>query len=239
MNRQTSACVSNSLGWYEAVLRPHGLSGVIANGVWACRERVPPYYSNAITLDSTDTAGQIEVLRDLANDLGRPFSVKDSFALLDLGSLGLRLLFDAEWTWLDPSSGPPAHGRHHLEWRRVTSDDELDNWEDAWRRNGSPADRRVFLPDLLASDDVVLLAGEEGERIVAGCAANPTSGVVGFSNFFAEDPEREPVMASAVGAVMRIAPGLPVVGYDSGDDLAIARQLGFRTVGALRVWLAE
>jgi hypothetical protein len=239
MSWQTAACVSNSLGWYQAVLRPHGIAGAIASGVWRCRQRVPPYYSNAITLDATDTARQTEVLRDLASDLGRSFSVKDSFAVLELGPLGLRPLFDAEWIWRDPSSGPPEHERANLAWRRVTDDVKLDDWEAAWRRNGSPADRRVFLPDLLASDDVVLLAGHDGDRIVAGCAANPTPGVVGFSNFFAEDPEREPVVASAIGAVMRVAPGLPVVGYDSGDDLAIARRLGFHTVGPLRIWLAE
>jgi hypothetical protein len=239
MSSQATACVANSLGWYEAVLRPHGVSGEITMGVWTCRQRVPPYYSNAITVDASDARVQAEVLRDLAMDLARPFSVKDSFAALELAPLGLRPLFDAEWMWRDPSSGAPEHGPRNLEWRRVTSDEELDRWEAAWRTNGSPANSRVFLPDLLTSGDVLLLAGHQGDRIVAGCAANHTPGVVGFSNFFAEDAERESVMASALGAVMRLAPGLPVVGYDRGDDLAIARRLGFHTVGALRVWLAD
>ena len=239
MSWQTSACVSNSLGWYEAVLRTHGVSGTITRGVWACRQEVPPYYSNAITLDSSDAAVQTEVLRDLAMDLARPFSVKDSFAALDLAPLGLRPLFDAEWMWRDPSLGLPEPGRPNLEWRRVTNDDELNHWEGAWRTNGSPADTHVFLLDLLTSGDVVLLAGHQGNRIVAGCAANRTPGVIGFSNFFAEDAEREAIIASALGAVVGLAPGLPVVGYDGGDDLAHAKRLGFHTVGALRVWLAE
>ena len=239
MSRRTSACVSNSLGWYEAILRSHGVSGAITSGVWTCRQRVPPYYSNAITVDSSDPAAQTEVLRDLANDLRRPFSVKDSFAVLELAPLGLRPLFDAEWMWRDPSSGPPVHTRRDLEWRRVTNTEELDRWEAAWRANGSPADTRVFLPELLAPGDVVLLGGHQGDRIVAGCAANHTPGVVGFSNFFAEDAEREATMASALGAILLLAPGVPVVGYDRGDDLAHAKRLGFQTVGALRVWLAE
>ena len=239
MGSQTSACVSNSLSWYEAVLRPHGISGEITRGVWTCRQRVPPYYSNAITVDAFDAAGQTEVLRDLAKDLVRPFSVKDSFAVLELAPLGFRPLFDAQWMWRDPSSGTPEHGRRNLEWRRVTTNDELNDWEAAWRANGSPADTRVFLPDLLTPGDVVLFAGHQGDRIVAGCAANRSPGVVGFSNFFAEGPDREPLMASALGAVMLLAQGLPVVGYDSGDDLAHAERLGFHTVGALRVWLTE
>ena len=104
--------------------------------------------------------------------------------------------------------------------------------------NGSPADLHVFSPELLATGDVVLLAGRRGDRIIAGCAANHP-GVIGFSNFFAEDAEREPILASALGAVLLLAPGLPVVGYDRGDDLAHAKRLGFHTVGELRVWLAE
>ena len=210
-----------------------GACGRVVSG---CR----PYYSNAITVDSSDPAAQTEVLRDLAKDLRRPFSVKDSFAALELAPLGFRPLFDAEWMWRDPSSGPPEGVRRDLDWRRVTNDRGAR--PDGRLRgglNGSPADTRVFLPDLLTSGDVVLLAGHQGDRIVAGCAANHTPGVVGFSNFFAEDADREPVVASALGAVLLLAPGVPVVGYDRGDDLAHAKRLGFHTVGELRIWLAE
>jgi hypothetical protein len=239
MSWQASRCVSNSLGWYETVLRTHGVSGAITKGLWACRQKVPPYYSNAITVDSSDAAVQTEVLRDLEADLVRPFSVKDSFAVLELAPLGLRPLFDAEWVWRDLSSGPPEYERREVEWRRVMGDEELGRWEAAWRNNGSPADARVFLPGLLTSGEVVLLAAHHGDRIVAGCAANRTPGVVGFSNFFTDEADREPLMASAIGETMRFAPGLPVVGYETGEDLAGARRLGFEAVGPLRVWLAE
>ena len=239
MSRQASRCVFNNLGWYEAVLRTHGVSGAITKGVWTCRQRVPAYHSNAITVDSSGAAVQTQVLRDLETVLERPFSVKDSFAVLELAPLGLRPLFDAEWIWRDPSAGPPDDDRHDVEWRRVMGDEELGRWEAAWRSNGSPADTRVFLPDLLTSGEVVLLAAHQGDRIVAGCAANRTPGVVGFSNFFTDDADRELLMASAVGEAMRFAPGLPVVGYESGEDLARARRLGFQAVGPLRVWFAE
>jgi hypothetical protein len=239
MSRRTSSCVSNNLGWCEAVLRTHGLAGAIAAGLWSCRQRVPPYYSNAMTLAPSDPAVQTELLRELAADLVRPFSVKDSFAALDLAPLGMRPLFDAEWIWRDPSAGEPEGERRDVEWRRVTSPVELDRWETAWGDDGSPTDTRVFLPHLLADRSVVLLAARDGDRIVAGCAANRAAGVVGFSNFFADDADREPLMTSAVREVMRLAPGLPVVGYERGEDLVRARRAGFRSVGPLRVWLAE
>ena len=41
---------------------------------------------------------------------------------------------------------------------------------------------------------------------------------------------------SAVRAVAALRPGLPVVGYESGEDLAAAREAGGRVLGPLRVW---
>ena len=209
MSRQTSACVANSLGWYEAMLRPHGVAGAITSGVWAIRQRVPPYYSNAITVDTSDPAAQTAVLRDLAKDLNRPFSVKYSFAALELAPLGFRPLFDAEWMWRDPSPGPPADGRHDLEWRRVTDLEELDQWEAAWRSNGSPADTRVFLPELLAPGDVVLLAGRRGDRIDRGLRGQPHPRRRRLLQFLGRDADGSPSWRrpSARSCSSRRAPG--------------------------------
>jgi hypothetical protein len=239
MNERLSQCIANSVAWYQAVLRTHGLFGAIDKSVWTCRQPAPPYYSNAIIVDSADAAAQTEVLRDLARDVARPWSVKDSFAVLDLAPLGLHPLFDATWIWREPSLGAPADARLDVAWRRVIDEEELDRWEDAWQANGSPAPTRVFLPDLLTSDDVVLLAAHRGGRIVAGCAANRSGTVVGFSNFFAEDTDRDDLTASAVVETMKVAPGLPVVGYEWGEALDRAMRLGFEPVGPLRIWLAE
>jgi hypothetical protein len=34
-------------------------------------------------------------------------------------------------------------------------------------------------------------------------------------------------------------PGLPIVGYQSGDELAAARRAGFTSTGPLRVWIKD
>jgi hypothetical protein len=234
---EVNLCVANSLGWYEAIFRTHGLSGTLTDGVWACRGKVPPYYSNALSVAPGWTAAQAKVLLDLAGDLGRPFSVKDSFAVIDLGAGNARELFSAEWMLLDPSTPPPEAEPGSAVWRRVTDADELDRWEAAWRENGSPAETRVFLPALIADPDVALFAADRDGRIVGGWAANRTPGAVGLSNVFAEDLDTESVAAAAVAETMRFAPGLPVVGYERGDDLARFVRLGFRPVGPLRVLL--
>ncbi|MGW3950176.1 hypothetical protein ACWEKM_04205 [Streptomyces sp. NPDC004752] len=38
-------------------------------------------------------------------------------------------------------------------------------------------------------------------------------------------------------AVHRLFPGLPVVGYEHGQDLAVAVRHGFQPVAPLRIWL--
>jgi hypothetical protein len=45
-----------------------------------------------------------------------------------------------------------------------------------------------------------------------------------------------PLWAGVVRAVAALRPGLPIVGYESGKDLAAARRAGFTVLGPLRVW---
>jgi hypothetical protein len=45
-----------------------------------------------------------------------------------------------------------------------------------------------------------------------------------------------PLLAGAVRAVAALGPGLPIVGYERGEDLAAARAAGFRVLGPLRIW---
>jgi hypothetical protein len=206
---------------------------------WTSRASPPPYYSNAVTIAPSGMGAQMATLRDLGTALGRPWSVKDSFSVLDLAPIGLQPLFDAEWIWRDPSATRPRPGRHKTSWRQATTPTELERWEEAWKQNGSPANSRVFLPELLANEPIALFAARRGDAIVAGCAANRSAKAVGFSNFFAADGDEDILAATAVDEVLQFAPGLPVVGYLRGKMLARVRRLGFHTVGALRVWITD
>jgi len=105
--REARLGASNSVAWYESMFRAHGRGGAVSDGMWTSRGVAPPYYSNAVTLSPAETAAQIETLRGLAAALARAFSVKDSFAVLDLAPLGMRTLFDAQWIVRDPSKPLP------------------------------------------------------------------------------------------------------------------------------------
>ena len=61
--------------------------------------------------------------------------------------------------------------------------------------------------------------------------ANTSSDCVGMSNVFGAD-----AMVAAVELSARFGAGLPVVGYERGDELQEAIGAGFESVGLLSVW---
>ena len=93
--------------------------------------------------------------------------------------------------------------------------------EAAWAAHGSPTSTRVFLPALLGEPRIAFFGVERNGEIAAGCAANRSQGdVVGFSNFFAADHDRDRLRAEAVATVAAFAPGSPIVGYDATPNSA-------------------
>jgi hypothetical protein len=232
---ETLSSVRNNVDWYDAIFRAHGLSGGVADGLWSSPDRAPPYYSNAVTVAPSEVRAQLAALRGLGAVVSPPWSVKDSFSVLDLEPLGFRPLFDAEWIWR-AATDPPPRGSVDIAWQQVTAPAELEAWEAAWRANGSPARSPVFVPRLLEDPSIAVLAGYRDHVLVGGCVANRSADAVGISNVFAADVD-ELVMAGAIGEVARFGADLPVVGYEAGDALARATRLGFRAVGPLRIWL--
>ena len=207
--------VRNNALWCDAVCRAHGLGTTFTDDVWSALRRSPPYYPDAVTLTPAATAD--EVLRGIDTSSG--CSVKDSFASLDLSGHGFHVLFDAEWFRLDE---PPADAAGPA-WTVVRDPAGFARWEVG----------EVFRPALLDEPGVTFLHGPDGAVI-----ANRTGAVVGLSNLVVRgDPDR--AWAAAVRAVAAHHPGLPIVGYDSGDDLAAARRAGFTTTGPLRVWMKD
>jgi hypothetical protein len=247
---------NNSL-WCDAVCRAHGRPGEFQAGLWLNRQPVPRFYSNAITLSPKDPAGQRAWVEHLMTR--RPgFSVKDSFATLDLSGLGFDVLFEATWLWRDPVRRTFLSASHLLEgqkkvhrtsesathrelsWLVVQDAAGLARWEAAWAGLHAgqvvPGSERIFRGGLLHEPGVALLAGTRAGQIVAVAAANQTGDVVGLSNVFAPAVEAAAVWADVVDYVGELFPGRPLVGYERGDDLALALGVGFRAVGPLRVW---
>jgi hypothetical protein len=127
-----------------------------------------------------------------------------------------------------------------LRWSRIDSAAELAAWEVAWR--GQPSDdpyARIFLPALLEDDSIAIVAAYRDQQIVAGAIANRTGQVGGLSNVFVATQDAQRLRAGCVAAAQECFPGLPLVGYESGADLAAFRALGFEELGPLRIWGCE
>lgn len=216
------AAALNNAEWCDALSRTHGVKGEFGAAAWTAPRRTPPYYPDAVTLTADADAAQILERVDTSSD---DCSVKDSYSSLDLSAAGFEVLFDAQWIHRSTSTPFP---RTELRWRRVETAAELAAWEAAW--DGGVTD--LFLPDLLADETVAVLAAFDGSAVVAGAVANRSASVVGLSNTFGDWP-------GALAQIAHLWPGLPVVGYESGDDLDAALAQGFEAIGPLRIWLAQ
>jgi hypothetical protein len=242
------AAVANNAAWCDAVCRSHGYPGEFTARMWLSPRHDLPFYPNAITLSPDATAAGTQAARDP----GRAYGVKDSFARLDLAPEGLTPLFDAEWITWDPappeqsagvqSAGAQPAGERpaadDLHWEPVRDAAGLAGWEAAW--SGDDAPGGLFRPDLLADPGCAILGCYRGGALAAGVIAYTAAGVTSISNMFTTPwlavPAPGTLWRSAVRAVAALRPGLPVVGYENGADLAAAREVGGQVIGPLRVW---
>jgi hypothetical protein len=216
IDAETNAAVRNNADWCAAVLRSHDLGFTFSPRVWRSAGPTPPYYPEAVTLRPDATPA----------DVLPAGAVKDSFATLDLAPHGYTELFTARWIHHPGQPAGPAKAE------RVTTAAALSEWQQAWHGDeDEPPD--VFRPALLDDPSVAVMAVRAGGVLIGGFALNRTGAVAGVSNLFATDPADLPEIWAATQH------GVPLVGYESGDDLAHARAAGFRTTGRLRVWLHE
>ncbi|MFI5681949.1 hypothetical protein [Streptomyces cellulosae] len=224
------AAARNNAEWCAAMSRSHGVAGAFGGQAWTAPVRTPPYYPDAVTLVPGAEPDSLVARIDTA---AAGASVKDSFADLDLTEAGFRVLFEARWIHRPAGAPMPAS---ELSWDVADDRDALRAWAFAWDDGRGDAD--LFRPELLADPGTFLLAGlSDDGRVVAGAVASRSDQVVGVSNVFARDGGSDRAWPVVLGAVHRLFPTLPVVGYEHGTDLATAVRHGFETVGALRVWV--
>jgi hypothetical protein len=239
MKRSINALAAhNNALWCDAVCRAHDRTGEFRETLWFTRLGAPHFYPDAVTIGGVEAASaQTEAIVALIGSARqRAWSVKDSFQSLDLKSLGFKPLFDAEWVAL---SGPLSH-MDRTEYRTAiaSSTAELIAWEQSWAGEdvnaAATSGPRLFPPRLLADKNVVFVSVQGDNGIVGGGILNRGAEVVGLSNLFGS--AIDVVWRSLVATAGRIFPGLPLVGYERGDDLAAAHRAGFATIGPLRVW---
>ena len=229
----------NNAAWCDIVCRAHGLATNFSANAWECHSPAPPLYPNLVTLSPGGVDAQLGRVRELGSSVGkRGWAVKDSFNSLDLASEGFEVLFDAMWVHGDVEVDVVSSGLE-LAASRVASREGLVAWEAGWRGDEGAAlggSLGIFPPLLLKDARVAFVAVSDGHDLVGGVIANRAAGVVGVTNMFCRrGPERH-VAAVCMAEVSALWPGLPVVGYASGEELATLRSLGLKDAGEVRVW---
>jgi hypothetical protein len=228
----------NNAEWCDAVCRAHGNPGEFHDDIWINRNVVPRFYPNAGTFGEPNPR-QLALIDELiAARLPSGWAIKDSFSMLDLESRGFRMLFSAEWIYLPASRIKEiASARTAARWEIVRDDLTLAEWESAWSNaSGDEGKERIFVPAILRNKEVAIVGGYRNDRLVAGAIANRSVEVIGWSNFFATAAEMRDRAAESLATIGGVFPGLPIVGYEHGDELRNAHALGFESLGPLRVW---
>jgi len=237
-NEQIAQAARNNAAWCDALARAHGVAGHFLPDLWFSDQRLPLFYPNLVTLTADGEATQRDHVATLIeHGPPLPWAVKDSFARLDLTGLGFDRLFEASWIRCPADRSLSAPAPASIGWHRIGSAEELVAWEKAWRRDLSAGSTPIFRPGLLQDHAIAFLAGVLADRIVAGCVLNVAAGAVGLSNLFGPEEMRASVWAACRDRARAHAPGLPVVGYEQGEELACALAAGFQPLGPLRVWL--
>lgn len=109
----------------------------------------------------------------------------------------------------------------------------------SWQSGSKPGDSEqafTFNKEIMARADVKFISLCKDQKIVAGAVANKSAGVVGLSNIFCNAEEKRVYWKVVTRAVHTLFPDLEIVGYESGDELALALSIGFQELGNLSVW---
>jgi hypothetical protein len=233
-----AAAARNNAEWCAAMCRSHDIPSTFGETIWSSSRRCPRYYPDAITLHPDAGAGDLLPRLDLSVP---GCAVKDSFAVLDLTPHGFVEVFTAQWI-RRPAGAPDPVPARTLRVEHVTAAAGLDLWCAAWSGGADDA-RDVFRPALLDEPEALVLGFHDDAGVVGGVVLNRSAAAVGLSNVFAADAadaaDAVTVWASAITAATSRFPGLPLVGYEHGDDLGAALATGFTGLGPLRVWAHE
>ncbi|MBL4739867.1 MAG: hypothetical protein JKY12_02680 [Sneathiella sp.] len=163
----------------------------------------------------------------MAQNISQNFSIKDSFADLDLGPLNFKRLFDAPWLCF--SNHPEKLPQSNLSWRAVKDGKELEGWERSWdEREGNVS--RIFTNFLLIDPTIRHWFGYSIDGTKAGYISNVTGNVIGISNILGSNTE-------CIRHTKVQFPRYKIVGYETGYSLKEAKGLGAEVIGDLTIWI--
>jgi hypothetical protein len=219
------SAIRNNVIWCKKVSELHGGSHLTKSNVWGLTTKAPKFYPDVMTTNKAVTTQ--EVVEFIGNR--EILSVKDSFSNIDLSFWGFRILFEGEWIYHEAVSVPFSHSN---DWKIIQTEEEVVNWTTACGLEG------IITVDLLGDPEVVTF-GKGEFNAEKGFIVNQGGKAIGVSNVFSQNPNRHEHWTEIPQIVSTIFPRLPLVGYEHGEELKAALQMGWKSVGPLRVWIKD
>lgn len=243
-SHELQQAVTNNNDFYDEVFGAHGLEFSRTDNAWYTLQRALPLNSNIATRSAD---WQIDwVFRAIAErarqEAWASWSIKDSFAVLQLEQLGFQRLFDAKWIYLKAGEFKPLGSRaRQLRYVVLTTPTLLAAWRAAWNNHeqGENLAETLYIDALLAYPRIKFIAGYDGPSMVSGCILNQSDEVLGISNFFPPNASSK-CWADMVQFIQTEIKETGLVGYEQDDEILDGlTKLGFRAVGDLTVWINE
>jgi ribosomal protein S18 acetylase RimI-like enzyme len=224
-------CAEAYAAWHTSWLNALGLRSARRDGVWRALDRPPHIYLAGITLEANVSSA---ALADV------PGSVGDVWHALDLTRHGFRVWRTEPWFYRP--AGPLPQAESELEVVRVTTPRQIEEFETVSVRGFGKEDDTVepgtlHPPSGLADDAMHMYIGRVSGRPVAAATGYVLDDVVGVFGVTTVASARRRGYGTAVTRAALLADtGLPAVLAPSEEAVGMYRRLGFRPVGALRIW---
>ncbi len=236
MKSKLAKAIDNNHGLYESVFAPLGIKSFRTDTCWYCPERTPPLYSNLVTRSRNwrpdENFKAIEAISQ--QEKWEQWSMKDSFAALNMRAYGFERLFDAQWMYLDASKFKSPVANSRLAYGTVVDKSALQQWWRAWD-DGEELGLKIFSDEMIRDAKLKFIMGRGTGSIESGCILNWSDDIVGISNFFAPDTTID-YWSHIIDHLYREFGPIDIVGYERHNTLADLRQLGFEALGDLTVW---
>lgn len=187
MSRPLALSIENAVAHAGAVLGTHGFSSTRDSALWPNPHDLAIPYPNAIALKGPLSASAVlEGIEEFFAAKGDDVStaVVDSFSRLELGALGMEVLFRDPWLARKPVPVGEDHP-HGLEVSQVETAAELDEFDaGAARGFEAPSSERAYLDALLEDASHRFPLGKFEGRTVSGVGSFGDDRSLGIYSLF-------------------------------------------------------
>jgi hypothetical protein len=226
--------VDASVRWHDAWVRTFGLRTALDADTWRVLDPgAPPFYFTAITRRPEAPPEALAAAHG---------TVCDGWAELDLEPLGFEPRGGEPWFYWPAGSLPPAEPPPELELVRVTTAEEIEEFEAVSVHGFGNEDEEVAVGSahpaaILAEPRMTCWIGRVDGRAVAAAISFDTGRAIGVFGVTTVASARRRGYGSAITrAAVLPESGLPAVLSPSPEAESLYRRLGFRAVGELRKW---